>query len=75
MSCLYHPWAEIKLIYCTSIKQQERSYSRQLKLSDAMNLKSPGIVALHAYSPPLHAVKAKSAPVSDKSGCKVTSFF
>ena len=25
------PWVEIKLIYCTSIKQQERSYSRQLK--------------------------------------------
>ena len=74
MSCLHHPWAEIKPIYYTSIRQQERSYSRQLKFSDAMNLKSPGIVTLHAYLPPQHAVKAKSAPVCfDESGCKITT--
>ena len=42
-----------------------------------MNLKSTGIVALHAYLPPQHAVKAKSAPICcdccDEKDCKVTS--
>ena len=39
-----------------------------------MNLKSTGIVTLHAYLPPQHAVKAKSAPVYfDESGCKITT--
>ena len=40
-----------------------------------MNLKSTGIVTLHAYLPPQHAVKAKSAPVCfDESGCKINTF-
>ena len=45
-----------------------------------MNLKSTGIVTLHAYLPPQHAVKAKSAPggyeceiapISFKAGAKL----
>ena len=40
-----------------------------------MNLKSTGIVTLHAYLPPQHAVKAKSAPLCrGKSGCKFSTF-
>lgn len=40
-----------------------------------MNLKSTGIVTLHAYLPPQHAVKAKSAPVCfDEKDCKITTF-
>ena len=40
-----------------------------------MNLKSTGIVTLHAYLPPQHAVKTMSAPyVVVESGCKIKVF-
>ena len=34
MSRLNQPWAEIKPIYCTSIRQRERSCFRQLNLGN-----------------------------------------
>ena len=59
--------AGIKLIYYTSIRQRERSCFRHLNFW-CLWLKSVGIIALHAYTPPLHAVKA-----SQPLGCDVKS--
>lgn len=40
-----------------------------------MNLKSTGIITLHAYLPPQHAVKAMSAPCFyGESGRKFRAF-
>lgn len=46
----------LSVIYCASIRQQERSCFRHLKLR-CPRLKSVAIIALHAYTPPLRAVK------------------
>ena len=50
------PCAGIKLIYCTSIKQREQHCYCQLNCSMPI-LWSANIMAPHAYTPPLHAVK------------------
>lgn len=55
--------AEIKLIYYSSIKQRERSCFRHLNCR-RLWFKSVGVITLHAYSPPLHAVKASQPRVS-----------
>ena len=55
--------AGIKLIYCASIRQRERSCFRHLNWSMSI-LKSFGIIALHACAPLLHAVKAGQPRVS-----------
>ncbi len=54
------PCVEIKLIYCTSIKQRERTCFRQLNFREP-RLKCPLTPALHAYSCHLPAVKSSLA--------------
>ena len=53
---------EIKLIYCTSIKLQERKIFRQLNLLIA-DIKEPTNEAPHAYIPSLPAVKYQYNPI------------
>ena len=64
---------EIKLIYCASSRQRERSCFRHLNWSMS-RLKSIGIVALHACAPLLHAVKAGQPRSSDLQKTKVVLF-
>ena len=65
--------AGIKLIYCASIRQRERSCFRHLNWSMSI-LKSFGIIALHACAPLLHAVKAGQPRSSDLQKTKVVLF-
>ncbi|MGM9866106.1 MAG: hypothetical protein ACI30P_07530, partial [Muribaculaceae bacterium] len=65
--------AGIKLIYCASIRQRERSCFRHLNWSMSI-LKSFGIIALHACAPLLHAVKAGQPRSSDLQKTKVALF-
>ena len=55
------PCGGIKLTYYTSVRQRARSCFRQINWTRA-DIKEPAINALHAYAPPLHAVKSVSTP-------------
>ncbi len=65
------PGAEIKLIYCTSIRQRELHSCCQLIV---LSLITDSTHVRRAYTPILPAVKTKIAPMC-KIGHKITHFF
>ena len=60
----------LSVIYCSSIRQQERSYFRQLTCW-CLCLKSVAIIALHAYCTASSRCQNQSAPFWETASCEV----